>query len=186
MHSKLRKGSKGKTLPQSLDTAESLSIEKTAGLLSCAQDPEVAAKCQRTSSMQVTADGTHFTSAAVIPKWCLKSLWRYHKANGWQVCVRSCVECLWQRERERGRVRDPSFWQIRFKDLPHEMLHRRGYRSVFSCRENGHGDGWKLCNESVCLGRESMLYYFWLIKQSELAISPARTSHGWLHIIHRD
>lgn len=50
------------------------------------------------------------------------------QSNGWQVCV-SCVSV---REREKGRVRDPSFWQIRFKDLPYEMLHRCAYRSVFS------------------------------------------------------
>lgn len=67
------------------------------------------------------------------------------------------------------------------------MLHLcRVHRFVFPYRENRHMDGLMWCTQRVCLGRESMLYYFWLIKQSELAISPARTSHGWLHITHRD
>lgn len=79
--------------------------------------------------MQSHADEMHFTSGAVtVPEISVK----VSQSKGWQVCVGVC-----ERKKERGRVRDPSFWQIAFKDLPHEMSHRCGYRSVYSTERTG-------------------------------------------------
>lgn len=145
-------------------------------LVFCSQ--KLSAKYQPISLAQSTADAPLELGSL---KWCLKSQWRYHKAKGQQVCL----ICVCENKKERGRVRDPSLWEIR-STCP--MKCHTGVITSLFYRENEHilMGGWVLRNQSLCLGGESMLYYFWLIKQSELAISPARTSHAWLHIIHRD
>lgn len=63
------------TVPQSFDTAESVNIE-TVCLLSCSQNPAVAAKYQQSSPMQPAADKMLSTSGAVIlrAKCCQKFL----------------------------------------------------------------------------------------------------------------
>lgn len=165
------------TVPQSFDKAESIRIENNLSSVLFAET---------WSCSQVSADLPHAVPCRrdALHLWSCDGAWNLCKGITKQRVAGVCG-CLWEKERERKSQR--SFiladsiqrlapWNVTPVWLQVCLFHR----------ENGHIDGWMLCNESVYLGRESMLYYFWLIKQSELAISPARTSHGWLHIIHRD
>lgn len=102
------------TIPQSFDSAESISREHSLPSARRNFQPSISRPPPRAVHRRMRC-----TSGAVIPEMVVEISVKVSQSKGWQVCV-----C--ERKKERGRVTGPSLWKIRFKDLPHEMLHRCG------------------------------------------------------------